>query len=158
MSPVQRSSCPVPHRGRASAGLRHTSAYGLASVPSAWWPRAQLAFKDSMVHEILQFTPSIAFPYVLHRCESRDIHCRESCDSCVISFLRAGVRRPGGATARAEGRDVLGASCAGCGVKSSHPLPLPPRSPLPTHAPRFSVFAAGLDNDPSVGSRTKILL
>ena len=45
------------------------------------WPRglrAQLAFKDSMVHGILQFTPSIAFRYVLHRCESRDIRCRES--------------------------------------------------------------------------------
>ncbi|CAN1769161.1 hypothetical protein LINPERHAP1_LOCUS11065 [Linum perenne] len=31
-----------------------------------------------MVHGILQFTPSIAFCYVLHRCESRDIRCRES--------------------------------------------------------------------------------
>jgi hypothetical protein len=41
-------------------------------------PRAQLAFKDSMVHGILQFTPRIAFRYVLHRCESRDIRCRES--------------------------------------------------------------------------------
>lgn len=30
-----------------------------------------------MVHGILQFTPSIAFRYVLHRCESRDIRCRE---------------------------------------------------------------------------------
>ncbi|KAL0309435.1 UNVERIFIED_CONTAM: hypothetical protein Sradi_5885800 [Sesamum radiatum] len=27
---------------------------------------------------ILPFTPSIAFRYVLHRCESRDIRCRES--------------------------------------------------------------------------------
>jgi hypothetical protein len=49
-----------------------------ADVPSAEWLRAQLAFKDSMVHGILQFTPSIAFRYVLHRCESRDIRCRES--------------------------------------------------------------------------------
>jgi hypothetical protein len=31
-----------------------------------------------MVHGILQFTPSIAVRYVLHRCESRDIRCRES--------------------------------------------------------------------------------
>ena len=31
-----------------------------------------------MVHGILQFTPSIAFRYVLHRCKSRDIRCRES--------------------------------------------------------------------------------
>jgi hypothetical protein len=49
-----------------------------AGVPSAVRLRAQLAFKDSMVHGILQFTPSIAFRYVLHRCESRDIRCRES--------------------------------------------------------------------------------
>ncbi|KAH9697527.1 hypothetical protein KPL71_023640 [Citrus sinensis] len=49
-----------------------------ADVPSAKWLGAQLAFKELMVHEILQFTPSIAFRYVLHRCESRDIHCRES--------------------------------------------------------------------------------
>ena len=49
-----------------------------ADVPSAEWLRAQLAFKNSMVHGILQFTPSIAFCYVLHRCVSRDIRCRES--------------------------------------------------------------------------------
>ncbi|PKI78891.1 hypothetical protein CRG98_000752 [Punica granatum] len=49
-----------------------------ADMPSAGWLRAQLAFKDSMVHRILQFTPSIVFRYVLHRCESRDIRCRES--------------------------------------------------------------------------------
>ncbi|CAN7092566.1 unnamed protein product, partial [Brassica rapa subsp. narinosa] len=46
-----------------------------ADVPSARRLGAQLGFKDSMVHGILQFTPSIAFCYVLHRCESRDIHC-----------------------------------------------------------------------------------
>ena len=49
-----------------------------ADVPSTGWLRAQLAFKNSMVHGILQFTPSIAFCYVLHRCVSRDIRCRES--------------------------------------------------------------------------------
>ena len=31
-----------------------------------------------MIHGILQFTLSIAFRYVLHRNESRDIRCRES--------------------------------------------------------------------------------
>jgi hypothetical protein len=50
-----------------------------ADVPSTRRPRAQLAFKNSMVRGILQFTPGIAFCYVLHRCESRDIRCRESC-------------------------------------------------------------------------------
>ncbi|WZY99246.1 hypothetical protein YC2023_071575 [Brassica napus] len=48
-----------------------------ADVPSARRLGVQLAFKDSMVHGILQFTPSIAFCYVLHRCESRDIRCRD---------------------------------------------------------------------------------
>ena len=35
-------------------------------------------FKNSMVDGILQFTPSIAFRYVLHQCESWDIRCQES--------------------------------------------------------------------------------
>ena len=38
-------------------------------------PRAQYAFKDSMIHGILQFTLRIAFRCVLHRCESQDIRC-----------------------------------------------------------------------------------
>ncbi|KAH7663414.1 hypothetical protein IHE45_14G053400 [Dioscorea alata] len=115
------SQSPRP-RARTRAGVTR-SRDAQAGVPSAGWPQAQLAFKDSMVHGILQFTPSIAFRYVLHRCESRDIRCRESCDSCVVSFLRAGARRPGGAATRSEGRDVLGASGAGCGVMSSRPPP-----------------------------------
>ncbi|KAK8700779.1 hypothetical protein V6N13_019169 [Hibiscus sabdariffa] len=53
-----------------------------------------------MVHGILQFTPSIAFRYVLHRCESRDIRCRES--FCVFTTKWARLRRThtanGGAT------------------------------------------------------------
>ena len=60
-----------------------------AGVPTAEWPRAQLAFKDSMVRGILQFTPGIAFRYVLHRCESRDIRCRESCG--LNSFATRGT-------------------------------------------------------------------
>ena len=50
-------------------------------------PRAQIAFKDLMIHGILQFTLSIAFRYVLHRNESRDIRCRES-------FLLSVARKP----------------------------------------------------------------
>ena len=60
-----------------------------ADVPSARRLRAQLAFKDSVVRGILQFTPSIAFRYVLHRCESRDIRCRESCG--LNSFATRGT-------------------------------------------------------------------
>jgi hypothetical protein len=37
--------------------------------------RAQCAFKDSMIHEILQFTLLIAFHCVLHRCKSLEIRC-----------------------------------------------------------------------------------
>ena len=36
---------------------------------------AQDAFKDSMIHWILQFTLLIAFRCVLHRCESQEIRC-----------------------------------------------------------------------------------
>ncbi len=38
-------------------------------------PGAQGAFKDSMIHWILQFTLLIAFRCVLHRCESQEIRC-----------------------------------------------------------------------------------
>ncbi len=38
-------------------------------------PRAQFAFKDLMIHWILQFALHIAFRCVLHRGENQDIHC-----------------------------------------------------------------------------------
>ena len=37
--------------------------------------RAQYAFKDSMIHGILQFALLIAFRCVLHRCRNQEIHC-----------------------------------------------------------------------------------
>lgn len=77
--------------GRAPGGSTVRDAQ--AGVPSAGWPRAQLAFKDSMVHGILQFTPSIAFRYVLHRCESRDIRCRESSKFRTRGGIPAGMPR-----------------------------------------------------------------
>jgi len=40
-------------------------------------PRAQVAFKDSMIRGILQFTRRSAFRGVLHRCKSQDIRCGE---------------------------------------------------------------------------------
>lgn len=42
-------------------------------LPSAR-TRAQFAFKNSMIHEVLQFTLVIAVGCVLHRCENQDIH------------------------------------------------------------------------------------
>ena len=37
--------------------------------------RAQCAFKDSMIHGILQFTLLFAFRCVLHRCWNQEIRC-----------------------------------------------------------------------------------
>lgn len=68
------SSSPLPHLG----GLGETQCVTPRQTCPGQRLRAQLAFKNSMVHGILQFTPSIAFRYVLHRCESQDIRCRES--------------------------------------------------------------------------------
>jgi hypothetical protein len=39
------------------------------------YPEAQHAFKNIKIHGNLQFTFSIAFRCVLHRCENQDIHC-----------------------------------------------------------------------------------
>jgi hypothetical protein len=39
--------------------------------------RVQCAFKDLMIHGILQFTLRIAFRCVLHRCESLEIRCQK---------------------------------------------------------------------------------
>ncbi|WZZ15447.1 hypothetical protein YC2023_108536 [Brassica napus] len=66
------ASVPYP-REDGGTTICDTQAY----VPSARRLGVQLAFKDSMVHGILQFTPSITFRYVLHRYESRDIRCRD---------------------------------------------------------------------------------
>ncbi|CAN7092653.1 unnamed protein product, partial [Brassica rapa subsp. narinosa] len=56
---VRSASVPYP---REDGGT--TICDTQADVPSARRLGAQLAFKDSMVHGILQFTPSIAFRYV----------------------------------------------------------------------------------------------
>lgn len=135
-----------------------------ADVPSARRLRAQLAFKNSMVRGILQFTPGIAFCYVLHRCESRDIRCRESCrlrcNRCPGSGRRAD---------RSAGQEVvlvfLGARGA-VGSFSRPPLPrgrfgggsVPGRSPAARVTRSRSVLFKGHGNDPSAGSPTETLL
>lgn len=81
--PISASIRPVARAQGATRGVTPRQA-----CPRPGRPRAQLAFKDSMVHGILQFTPSITFRYVLHRCESLDIRCRES--SCMQLFVTAG--------------------------------------------------------------------
>jgi hypothetical protein len=68
-----------------------------------------------MVHGILQFTPSIAFRYVLHRCKSLDIRCRESlCIMC--QGTTAGAPSPGRRGALIEFL-FLGAFSAGVCVR-----------------------------------------
>ncbi|KAJ0043558.1 hypothetical protein Pint_17103 [Pistacia integerrima] len=104
-----------------------------------------------MVHGILQFTPSIAFRYVLHRCESRDIRCRES-----LLIMKEGHA--------SRARTVSGATGASSLVKIS----------LAQFAPGFvnaqrrgnrrhkratdTRRSTGFDNDPSAGSPTETLL
>ncbi len=136
-----------------------------------------------MVHGILQFTPSIAFRYVLHRCESRDIRCRESFS--IISKMPSPPPRPEtGGWERALAFRFLDAICAGvrCDAERT-PVPVPPahvarladrapsasrlwgeRGGMPPLAPvalirvRGSFCWAGFDNDPSAGSPTETLL
>ena len=47
----------------------------LKQAYSSEYQGVQGAFKDSMIHWILQFTLLIAFRCVLHRCESQEIRC-----------------------------------------------------------------------------------
>ena len=57
-----RPTSALPKPEFRGATIRDTQ----ADMPSTEWLRAQLAFKNSMICEILQFTPSIAFYYILH--------------------------------------------------------------------------------------------
>uniref|UniRef100_A0A6N2MQW9 Senescence-associated protein n=1 Tax=Salix viminalis TaxID=40686 RepID=A0A6N2MQW9_SALVM len=153
-------------RPREPRGVGATMRDTQADVPSTRRPRAQLAFKDSMVHGILQFTPSIAFRYVLHRCESRDIRCESRSDYhkkkarprhrgyegglLVLNFLgasRAGVRW----------RAVSGADASLHGTRG-HEGRVPPEPSLSCHGFAGRSAGAGFDNDPSAGSPTETLL
>ena len=57
---------PAKAAFRFDTTLRQTYSLGIQ--------RVQFAFKDSMIHFILQFTLLIATGYVLHRCTSQEIH------------------------------------------------------------------------------------
>ena len=50
--------------------------------------RVQCAFKDSMIHGILQFTLRIAFRCVLHRYESQEIRCQKLFSYYFIIFIK----------------------------------------------------------------------
>uniref|UniRef100_A0A2N9G3N9 Senescence-associated protein n=1 Tax=Fagus sylvatica TaxID=28930 RepID=A0A2N9G3N9_FAGSY len=173
-SATKRDPAPLARRGRLGATVRDTQ----ADVPSAEWRRAQLAFKDSMIHGILQFTPSIAFRYVLHRCESRDIRCRESFWINTrrrrrhAHRVRGGRRRslvsvpwhiPAGVRFTDE---VATVASNGLWPDGRHGVPptvwgrkaAKPLAPCGYHAFSGRSAGAGFDNDPSAGSPTETLL
>jgi len=139
-------------------------------MPSGASPRAQVAFKDSMIRGILQFTLRIAFRCVLHRCKSQDIRCRES----FSFFLRIppcrgvsdGAHSKSAPRPRRGGRFNPPSRQSGREEGTGHRT-----APTPTRAqaghrnqrplrerPRFAGFARMCDNDPSAGSPTETLL
>ena len=59
---------------REAKGERKRVVMTLKQTCSWEYPRAQVAFKDSMIHWFLQFTLRIAACCVLHRCTSQEIH------------------------------------------------------------------------------------
>ena len=71
-------------------GKRGVSILKQACSPE--YQRAQGAFKDSMIHGILQFTLRIAFRCVLHRCESQEIRCQKLFSIKVRPCKRMGSR------------------------------------------------------------------
>ncbi|KAG8612019.1 hypothetical protein MANES_S052016v8 [Manihot esculenta] len=165
--PTSAPAPPATGRRGWRRRLRDTQ----ADVPSAGWLRAQLAFKNSMVRGILQFTPSIAFCCVLHRCESRDIRCRESfwfskedgasrTGAPSLRFMFLGASRAGvGCCGRGEHAGRGQASAPAClpdlgGLGG----PKPPAAPDVCEHVRGSCCRAGFDNDPSAGSPTETLL
>lgn len=117
-----------------------------------------------MVHGILQFTPSIAFRYVLHRCESRDIRCQESlCFGMTLlpvlgskrtiqSYVAWRIPRPNDFAGQwppergyEPGIRKQGWDAPGCLSNCVYML-----------AGRSAI--TGFDNDPSAGSPTETLL
>jgi hypothetical protein len=63
----------LPPRPRTKVLELISVTLGQACLPN--YQEAQCAFKDSMIHGILQFTLLIAFRCVLHRCENQEIRC-----------------------------------------------------------------------------------
>ncbi|KAI9070855.1 hypothetical protein K1719_047200 [Acacia pycnantha] len=119
-----------------------------------------------MVHGILQFTPSIAFRYVLHRCESRDIRCRESFRMHIFKWQEARRWEIGavpGPPASAPRFHFCSLAPRAPGFRlpgeaSGAPSPSPPYRRCSFQPVRGSLFLRGHDNDPSAGSPTETLL
>uniref|UniRef100_A0A2N9IX50 Uncharacterized protein n=1 Tax=Fagus sylvatica TaxID=28930 RepID=A0A2N9IX50_FAGSY len=147
-SATKRDPAPLARRGRLGATVRDTQ----ADVPSAEWRRAQLAFKDSMIHGILQFTPNVD--------AGTHIVSEAAGDALWFQFLgtfRAGVRFTDEVATVAsnglwpDGRH--GVPPTVWGRKAAKPL-----APCGYHAFSGRSAGAGFDNDPSAGSPTETLL
>ena len=80
-SPCRRTSLLNKKEGGRNEGVNWRSGRHAVGKPSA-----QYAFKNSMIHGILQFTLRIAFRCVLHRCESQDIHCWKLCLGYILNI------------------------------------------------------------------------
>ena len=65
----------TPPHALLSAWSRRVRAMILRQACSQECPGAPFAFKDLMIHEILQVTLRIAVRCVLHRCENQEIRC-----------------------------------------------------------------------------------
>jgi hypothetical protein len=74
VAPIRMASFTQSHSQSSWEWIGGCRGDALAGMPLVK-PRAQLAFKDSMIRGILQFTLRIAFRCVLHRCKSQDIRC-----------------------------------------------------------------------------------
>uniref|UniRef100_A0A6N2KNB2 Protein TAR1 n=1 Tax=Salix viminalis TaxID=40686 RepID=A0A6N2KNB2_SALVM len=145
---------PVSAPALVSRGSGATMRDTQADVPSTRRPRAQLAFKDSMVHGILQFTPteiSVAESRSdYHKKKARPRHRGYEGGLLVLNFLgasRAGVRW----------RAVSGADASLHGTRG-HEGRVPPEPSLSCHGFAGRSAGAGFDNDPSAGSPTETLL
>ena len=77
-SPAIKPPSPIPNLQTFGENKNHRrveNTMTLKQACSSEYQGAQGAFKDSMIHWILQFTLLIAFRCVLHRCESQEIRC-----------------------------------------------------------------------------------
>lgn len=128
-----------------------------------------------MVHGILQFTPTIAVCYVLHRCESLDIRCRESFEIFFSFFHLETPPLPRGEKRHPLLRwgpwriprrnffglqSVLNAFGTATGEPSCRPTDRARKGLLFCFRTRSRGRSSvrGFDNDPSAGSPTETLL
>jgi len=104
------------------------------------YQRAQCAFKDSMIHWILQFTLLIAFRCVLHRCQNQEIRCWKFC----LNLLK--LRRKDAVFEGLRGRSP------------SERQGRPRSNKLCSQRVGGRARRPSLGNDPSAGSPTETLL